>query len=177
MFRFGYEDGCYEHISLIKAGEDNRLILRKKKFCLLGACSHTAHDFFYILFGWCFVSEECWARYCCFFDALEIDSYPLSLHTTTFVLFLSYENPTNCSFHRILITQIHNEGNKVQALSWADWYSVAWTVQNLWRIWLKHKIEGAVNSPGLGFPKCIPRAINSPPTIKKLRATVVMSLR
>ena len=29
MFRFGYEDGCYEHISLIKAGEDNRLILRK----------------------------------------------------------------------------------------------------------------------------------------------------
>ena len=101
----------------------------------------------------------------------------VSPHTTTFVLFLSYENPTNCSFHRILITQIHNEGNKVQALSWADWYSVAWTVQNLWRIWLKHKIEGAVNSPGLGFPKCIPRAINSPPTIKKLRATVVMSLR
>ena len=27
---------------------------------------------------------------------------------TTFALSLSYENPTNCNFHRILITEIHH---------------------------------------------------------------------
>ena len=43
--------------------------------------------------------------------------------------------------------------------------------------WHKHKFEGVVYSPNLGFWKSIPRAINSPPTIKKLKvATVAMSL-
>ena len=36
--------------------------------------------------------------------------------------------------------------------------------------WHKHKLEGAVYSPNLGFQKSIPRAINSPlPSKKKIR--------
>ena len=31
-----------------------------------------------------------------------------AFHMTTFALSLSYENPTNCSFHRILITEIYH---------------------------------------------------------------------
>ena len=35
--------------------------------------------------------------------------------------------------------------------------------------WHKHKLEGAVYSPNLGFQKSIPRAINSPlPSKKKI---------
>ena len=37
------------------------------------------------------------------------------------------------------------------------------------RYWHKHKLEGAVYSPNLGFQKSIPRAINSPlPSKKKI---------
>ena len=46
--------------------------------------------------------------YCFLFQALERYSYSLSFHMTTFALFLSYENPTNCSFHRILISEIRH---------------------------------------------------------------------
>ena len=35
-------------------------------------------------------------------------SYSFSFHMTTFALFLSYENPTTCSFYRILITDLHH---------------------------------------------------------------------
>ena len=59
-------------------------------------------------------------------------SYSLSFHMTTFALFLSYENPTICSFHRILITE--QSASQTQALSCADRYPVAKTVRNLWRI-------------------------------------------
>ena len=59
---------------------------------------------FNILFGWHFASEESWAHYCCLFHELEMYSYSLSFHMTTFELSLSCKNPTNCSFHRILIT-------------------------------------------------------------------------
>ena len=42
--------------------------------------------------------------------------------------------------------------------------------------WYEHKLEGAVYSPNLGFRKSIPRAINAPPGLKKLRvATVAMN--
>ena len=39
--------------------------------------------------------------YSCLFHALEMYSYSLSFYMTKFALFLSYENPTNCSFHHL----------------------------------------------------------------------------
>ena len=37
----------------------------------------------------------------------------------------------------------------------------------------EQKLEGAVYSPNLGLRKSIPRAINAPPGLKKLRAATV----
>ena len=101
----GFEDACYEHISLLKSGEDNQWI--QLKIMLIKAPVPAPYTIFQhsirlALRKW--VSQA----YCFLFQALERYSYSLSFHMTTFALFLSYENPTNCSFHRILISEIHH---------------------------------------------------------------------
>ena len=67
-----------------------------KKCWLQGLFPHRT-QLFNIPFGWPLTSEEWWAPYCCLFHALEMYSYSLSFHMTTFALFLSWENPINCS--------------------------------------------------------------------------------
>ena len=55
----------------------------------------------------------------CLFHALEIYSYSLSFHMTTFALFFSYENPTNGIFCCFLITEIHHlQKSSSPFLSW-----------------------------------------------------------
>ena len=63
---------------------------------------------YHILFGWHYASEEWWASQCCLFHALERYLYSLSFYMITFALFLSFDNCTSCSFHRILKTEIHH---------------------------------------------------------------------
>ena len=52
--------------------------------------------------------DEYWVYYFCLFHALEMYSYSLSFHITLFALFSSFKNPNSCSFHRILLLEIHN---------------------------------------------------------------------
>ena len=107
MLRTGFKDACYEHLSLVKSGKDNQGIQLKKRECRLRDLFPRHTRSFNILFEWHFASEEWWDLCCCLFHALEMYLYSLSFHMTTFALFSSYENPTNCSFQRILITEIH----------------------------------------------------------------------
>ena len=88
------------------------------------ACSHTEHDCSTFFSAGISQAKNGELLICCLFHALEIYLYSLSFHLTTFTLLLSYENRTNCSYHRILITELIF-CNKVQALSWADRYPVA----------------------------------------------------
>ena len=75
---------------------------------------------YHILFGWHYASEKWWASQCCLFHALERYLYSLSFHMISFALFLSFDNPTSCSFHRILKTEIHHLYQKSSLfLSWA----------------------------------------------------------
>ena len=132
MLRTGFEDGCYEHIPQVKSGEDNQWI-QLKQYRWRGLFPHRTR-LFDILFGWHFASEEWWSPYCCLFHALEMYLYSLSFHMTAFALFLSYENRTNCSFHRILITELY----QVQAFSWAV-RSVLFREQSETSGWCWHK--------------------------------------
>ena len=42
MLRTGFEDAYYEHIPLVKSGEDNKWIQLKRM--LIKGCIHTVHD-------------------------------------------------------------------------------------------------------------------------------------
>ena len=133
------------------------------KECWLRSPSQHQKRSFNIIFGWHVASEEWWARYCCLLHALEMYLFSLSFLMTTFALFLSYENPTSCSFHRILLPEIHN--------LW--WSSIPFPEltdillreqsETSGGYWYKHKLEGAMYSSYLSFRKYIPRAINPPP--------------
>ena len=101
----GCEDACYEHISLVKSGEHNQWIQLRRM--LIKGSVPTPNTIVQHSFRIHFTSEEWSALHCFLCHALEMYSYSLSFYMVTFALFLSYENPTNCNFYRILITEIH----------------------------------------------------------------------
>ena len=92
------------HIALVKSQEDNQWI--QLKGMLIKGPVPTTYTIVQHSFRLTF-RERRTVRSCCLFHALKMYPYSLSFHTT-FVLSLSYENPTNCSFHRILITEIYH---------------------------------------------------------------------
>ena len=154
MLRTAFKDGCNQHISLFKSEEDNQWI-QPKGMLIKGLFPRRTLLVLHSM--WLtFRKRRYWDPYCFLFHALEMYSYLLSFYMTTFALFSLYENPTNYSFHRILITVTQS------GLSWADRYPVVRIVRNLWWIWHKQKLEGVMNSPCLGFRKSIPRALHSP---------------
>ena len=122
MLRTGFEDGFYEHKPRVKSGKDNQWILLKRM--LIKGPVPTPYT---IIFSSADISQakkgELLIVVNVKFHLLEMYSYSLSFHMTTFALFLSYENPTICSFHRILITE--QSASQTQALSCADRYPVA----------------------------------------------------
>ena len=65
--------------------------------CWLRSRSHNVNDSSTL-----FSADEWWGYCCCLFHALEMYSYSLSFHVTLSAIFSSFENPTSCSFHRIL---------------------------------------------------------------------------
>ena len=65
------------------------------------ACSHTEHDCSTFFSAGISRAKNGELIICCLFHAQEMYLYSLSFNMTTFALFLSYENRTNCSFHLI----------------------------------------------------------------------------
>ena len=45
MLRFGFEDGCHEHIPLVKSGELRLPVNSPKKECWLRGLFHIGHDY------------------------------------------------------------------------------------------------------------------------------------
>ena len=83
------------------------LWIQLKRMLIKGPIPHRTR-LYHILFGWHYASEEWWASQCCLFHALERYLYSLSFYMITFALFWAFDNPTSCSFHRILKTEIHH---------------------------------------------------------------------
>ena len=104
MLRTGFEDSCYEHIPLAKSGEDNRWIQLKEVDW--GACFHTVDDCSTFFWADILQAKNGELVIVVYFTCFRCTHTPF--HMTTFTLFLSYENPTNCSFYRILTTEIHH---------------------------------------------------------------------
>ena len=103
MLRTGLEHTFYEHISRVKSGEDNEWI-QLKRMLIKGSVPtpyETVPHSFRLTFSQLLIVFY-------FSHTFEMNSYSLSFHITTFTLFLSYKNPTNSSFHLILITKIHH---------------------------------------------------------------------
>ena len=119
MLSTGCEDACYEHISLVKSGEHNQWIQLKRM--LIEGSVPTPNTIVQHSFRIHFTSEEWSALHCFLCHALEMYSYSLSSYMITFALLLSYENPTNCNFYRILITEIHY-------LQWSSSPFLSWSI-------------------------------------------------
>ena len=83
------------------------LWIQLKRMLIKGPIPHRTR-LYHILFGWHYASEEWWASQCCLFHALERYLYSLSFYMITLALFLSFDNCTSCSFHRVLKTEIHH---------------------------------------------------------------------
>ena len=100
MLCTGIENGCYEHIPLVKLGEGKQWIQLKRILIkgLVPTPNTIVQHFFPAGISQAKNGE---LLICCLFHALEMYLYSLSLHTTKFALFLSYKNRTNCSFHLI----------------------------------------------------------------------------
>ena len=104
MLRTDSEDACYEHIPLVKSGEDNQRIQLKNVDW--GAFSHVVHDCSTFVSADISQAKNDELLIAVYFT--QMYSYSLSFHMTTFVHFLLYENPTNCSFRGISITEMHH---------------------------------------------------------------------
>ena len=91
------ENGCYEHIPLVKSGEGKQCIQLKRMLIkgLVPTPNTIVQHFFSAGISQANNGE---LLICCLFHALEMYLYSLSLHTTKFALFLSYKNRTNCGF-------------------------------------------------------------------------------
>ena len=141
---------------LLRTHTTSQIRIKSNKECWLRGLFPHRIRFFNILFGGHF--EEWSAPYCCLFHALEMYSYSLSFHMTTFALFLSYGNPIrNASF----VMKFKSFPKLANIL-------LREKCESSGVYWHKHKLEGAVYSPNLSFRKSIPRAINSPPPSRNL---------
>ena len=99
----GFEGACYEHISLVKSGENYQWI-QLKKMLIRGSVptpNTNVQDSFRLTF-----CKRRMVSSLLLFISRTWDV--LSFQMTTFALFLSYENPTNCNFHRILTKEKHH---------------------------------------------------------------------
>ena len=105
MPRSGFEDTSYEHISQVKSGIDNQQVQLKRM--LIKESVPTPNMIFQNSFRLTFRKRRMVSS-SLLFHVREMYSYSLSFHMTTFPLFSSYENPTNCSSHRISITEIQH---------------------------------------------------------------------
>ena len=131
---------------------------------------------YHILFGWHYASEKWWASQCCLLHALERYLYSLSFYMITFELFWAFDNPTSCSFHRILKNRNTSFVSKVKPFPELSGILLPEQCETSGGYWHKHKLEGALCSANLGFRKSIPRAINYPMPSKKLKvAKIAMS--
>ena len=71
-----------------------------------GVCSHTEHDCSEFFSAGISQAKNGELLIVVYFARMYL--YSLSFHMNKFALFLSYENRTNCSFHRIQITEPHH---------------------------------------------------------------------
>ena len=102
----GLEDSCYEHIPQVKSGKDNQWI--QLKIILIKGPVPTPYTIAQHSFRLTFRKRRMVSSLLLFIPRAWDLLILLVFNITTFALFLSYENPINGSFHRILTTQIHS---------------------------------------------------------------------
>ena len=161
MLRTGFEDGCYEHKPRVKSGKDNQWILLKRM--LIKGPVPTPYT---IIFSSADISQakkgELLIDVNVNFTCLRCTHTPRLSTWLHLRFFLSYENPTICSFHRILITETKWKPNSSPFLCWPISCCVnsakplADTSRNT------TSKRPPLYSPNLGFRKFIPRALSSP---------------
>ena len=138
------------------------------KECWLRSPSQHQKRPFNIIFGWHVTSEEWWARYCCLLHALEMYYSPCL--STWLHLRCSYRMkilPVVVSI--VFCYQKYIICDKVPSpfLNWPISCCVNGGTSGGY--WYKHKLEGAMYSSNLSFRKYIPRAINPPPALQKVK--------
>ena len=156
MLHTGFEDACYEHISLLKSGEDNQWI--QLKIMLIKAPVPAPYTIFQHSFRLTFRKRVSQA-YCFYFKRLR------GTHTPCLSTWLHLH-----FFYRMKIPPIavnnRNTSFVIKSNPFPELTDILLREQceTSSGYWYEHKLEGAVctYSPNLGFRKSIPRAINAP---------------